>query len=121
MYKKTITKLFVFSCFRLSQNLLIWFPIIYQCPRISVLDSEKGLKIPLSTSTEYEDVIVSREMLDMFIQEEIPDYEIIRVTGDGLCILRVFKECMEVATGKGIVMDYIKEKLRKEISDTYFL
>ena len=31
-------------------------------------------------------------MLDLYIQEEMPDYEIIRVAGDGLCILRAFKE-----------------------------
>ena len=35
-YKNTIINLFVFSCFRLSQNLLIWFSIIYRCPRISL-------------------------------------------------------------------------------------
>ena len=59
-------------------------------------------------------------MLDIYIQEEMPDYKIIRVAGDGLCILRAFKECMEVATGKEIVIEYIKEKLRKEMSDTFY-
>ena len=48
-------------------------------------------------------------MLDIYTQEEMPDYEIIRVTGHGLCILRAFKECMEVATGKEIAMDDIKK------------
>ena len=50
----------------------------------------------------------------------MPDYEIIRVAGDGLCILRAFKECMEVATGKEIVMDDIKENLRKEMSGNFY-
>ena len=48
-------------------------------------------------------------MLDIYTQEEMPDYELIRVTGHGLCILRAFKECMEVATGKEIAMDDIKK------------
>ena len=59
-------------------------------------------------------------MLDIYIQEEMPDYEIIRVAGDGLCVLWAFKECMEVATGKEVAMDDIKEKLRKEMSDTFY-
>ena len=59
-------------------------------------------------------------MLDIYIQEEMSDYEIIRVAGDGLCILWAFKECMEVATGKEVAMDDIKEKLRKEMSDTFY-
>ena len=59
-------------------------------------------------------------MLDIYIQEEMPDYEIIRVAGDNLCTLWAFKECMEVATGKEVAMDDIKEKLRKGMSDTFF-
>ena len=59
-------------------------------------------------------------MLDIYIQEEMPDYEIIRVADDGLCVLWAFKECMEVATGKEVAMDDIKEKLRKEMSDTFY-
>ena len=59
-------------------------------------------------------------MLDIYIQEEMPDYEIIRVAGDGLCILWTFKEYMEVAKGKEVAMDDIKEKLRKEMSDTFY-
>ena len=59
-------------------------------------------------------------MLDIYIQEAMPDYKIIRVAGDGSCILRTFKECMEVATGKEIVVDDIKEKLSKEMSDTFY-
>ena len=54
-------------------------------------------------------------MLDIYIQEEMPDYEIIRVAGVVLCILWAFKKYMEVATGKEIVMGDIKEKLRKEM------
>ena len=59
-------------------------------------------------------------MLDIYIQEEMPDYKIIRVAGDGLCTLWVFKECVEVATWKEVAMDDIKEKLRKGMSDTFF-
>ena len=50
----------------------------------------------------------------------MPDYEIICVAHDGLCILWAFRECMEVATGKEIVMDDIKGKLRKEMSNTFY-
>ena len=72
-----------------------------------------------SVGPEYEDIVESREMLDIYVKKEMPDYEIIRVAGDGLCILRAFKECMEVATGKEIVMDDIKENLRKEMSGNF--
>ena len=48
-------------------------------------------------------------MLAIYIEEEMPDYEIIRDAGDALCILRAFKGCIEVATGKEIVMDDIKK------------
>ena len=34
--------------------------------------------------------------------------------------ITVFHECMEVATGKEIVMDNVKEKLMKEMSDTFY-
>ena len=34
--------------------------------------------------------------------------------------ITVFYECMEVATGKEIVMDNVKEKLMKEMSDTFY-
>ena len=50
----------------------------------------------------------------------MPDYEIIRVASDSLCILWAFKEYMEVATGKEVAKDDIKEKLRKEMSDTFY-
>ena len=59
-------------------------------------------------------------MLNIYVQEEMPAYEIIRVAGDGLCILWAFKEYTEVATGKEVAMDDIKEKLRKEMSDTFY-
>ena len=59
-------------------------------------------------------------MLNIYVQEEMPAYEIIRVAGDGLCILWAFKEYIEVATGKEVAMDDIKEKLRKEMSDTFY-
>ena len=46
------------------------------------------------------DTVASRKVLDIYIQQEISNYEIIRVFVDGLCILRAFKEFMEGATVK---------------------
>ena len=47
----------------------------------------------------------------------VPKHEIIRVAGDGLCILYTFKECVGKARGNEISLSDIKQKLKREMSD----
>ena len=50
----------------------------------------------------------------------VPKHEIIRVAGDGLCILYAFKECVGKARGDEISLYDIKQKLKREMSDAFY-
>ena len=43
-------------------------------------------------------------------------HEICRVPADGLCILKAFKECIELVSSKLIPMEDLKHRLRTEMS-----
>ena len=70
----------------------------------------------LTLHLEYSDYVESRILLESFIEAEMPTHEIYSVPGDGLCILRAFKECIESISGELIVMEDLKHRLKTEMS-----
>ena len=64
-------------------------------------------------TAEYQDIVDSRDILAVYVAERLPDYEIWRIPGDGLCVLRLFKVCTEAATGQLIPLEDIKQKLHE--------
>ena len=64
---------------------------------------------------EYADFVESRILLESFIEANIPTDEICSVPGDGLCILRAFKEGIESVSGELIKMEDLKDRLRTEM------
>ena len=71
-------------------------------------------------NAEYQDIVDCRDILPVYVEEKLPDYEIRRVSGDGLCVLRSFKVCTEAATGQSIPLEDIKQKLKGEMSLNYY-
>ena len=65
---------------------------------------------------EYADYVETMILIESFIEAEMPTHEICSVPGDGLCILRAFKECIESVSGELIAMEDLKDHLRIEMS-----
>ena len=68
----------------------------------------------LKLIAEYQDIVDSRDILAVYVEEKLPDHEIWWISGDGFCILLSFKVCMEAATGQSITLEDIKQKLKEE-------
>ena len=75
-----------------------------------------GFVLLLRLHLEYADYVESRILLESFIEAEMPSHEICSVHGDGLCILRAFKECIQSVSGELITMEDLKDRLRTEMS-----
>ena len=69
---------------------------------------------------EYQDIVDFRDILAVYVEEKLPDYEIRGIPGDGLCVLRSFKVYMEAATGQSIPLEDIKQKLKEEMCLDYY-
>ena len=50
----------------------------------------------------------------------LPNHEIIRVAGDGFCILHAFKGSIVKARGDEISLFDIKQELKREMSDAFY-
>ena len=59
-------------------------------------------------------IVDSRDILAVYVEDKLPDHETRWISGDGFCILRSFKVCMEAATGQSITLEDIKQKLKEE-------
>ena len=57
----------------------------------------------------------SKEILNKYIIQEMPNYDVLPVPGDGMCILHSFKEAMEKTKGIVIPMKCLFESLRGEL------
>ena len=55
-----------------------------------------------------------------YIEEMLPNHEIIRVAGNGFCILHAFKECIVKARGDEINLSDIKQELKREMIDAFY-
>ena len=50
----------------------------------------------------------------------LPNHEIIRVAGDGFCILHGLKDCIVKARGDKISLSNIKKELKREMCDAFY-
>ena len=64
---------------------------------------------------EYENIVTSREKLDLFVQEKLPGYKINPVAGDGTCMLHPFHKGINTALEKATNWNYYK--LEERISN----
>ena len=63
---------------------------------------------------EYENIAISREKLDQFIQEKLPGYKINPAAGNGMCMLHAFHKGINNALGNAIPLNENTTNLRKE-------
>ena len=73
----------------------------------------------LFSRSEFEKIVLSKDMLSQYVQEQLPNYYIEAVAGDGLCILRSFKVALEKTKERTVNIDSILETLRSEILGQY--
>ena len=69
---------------------------------------------------EYQDIVDFRDILAVYAEEKLPDYEIRRIPGDGSYVLCSFKVYMEAASGQSIALEDIKQKLMEEMCLDYY-
>ena len=69
--------------------------------------------------SEFEALVQSKELLTEYVQKELPYHEIKYIPGDGLCILRSFKENMEKVSKITVTMKEVMKCLRSELLCRY--
>ena len=92
--------LYLMKCVYLLCMYCACFYFCLECPRkwwFLIIFGARLFNFRLNA--EYQGIVDSRDILAIYVEEKSPDYEIRRIPGDGLCVVRSFKVCMEAATG----------------------
>ena len=63
----------------------------------------------------FEEIAKSKDLLMQYVTETLPGYEIKHVAGDGLCILRSFKEAVKAVSDITVSIEDLQLYLRREI------
>ena len=63
--------------------------------------------------------LTSREKLNQFIQEKLPEHKVNPASVDDMCMLHAFCKGINTALGKAITLDEITKNLRKEFLTNY--
>ena len=66
--------------------------------------------------SEYEKIAISKDVVDAFIKNNLPDYKIYPVQGDGLCIFHAFSEGIFWLRGFRILVDEIMIALKDQLT-----
>eukprot|EP00112_Aurelia_sp_Birch-Aquarium-sp1_P005421 Seg1616.2 transcript_id=Seg1616.2/GoldUCD/mRNA.D3Y31 product="hypothetical protein" protein_id=Seg1616.2/GoldUCD/D3Y31 len=66
----------------------------------------------------YEEIVLSYEKLQDYIDEQMPNYYLKKITGDGLCILSSFNEGLR-SLGENVTIEFLMDTLRSEILQNF--
>ena len=63
----------------------------------------------------FEEITKSKDLLMQYVTETLPGYAIKHVAGDGLCILRSFKEALKAVSDITVSIEDLQLSLKREI------
>ena len=75
-------------------------------------------KYTYSFSSEYQNIVSSKELAQSFVDENLPGYAIQSIPGDGSCLLRAFSVAMN-SIGENVELTDVKSKLKEEMNGNH--